>query len=195
MIKRKSTLDDRIMSIHALCVLLREISLKPKDYLGNEVLLRALTTQGNLAAFKDTSRGVVSMSLNHQKDLATRILGSYAALDSLRSTALREARKAAGLQSGKTKRGSKADLVMRLKIAETAAELIRCDLVLLQRAYDLRCTQAIAYATLAGPGVVEKCKREQREIDASFSLMRVSTSNKVRDIDSARRDRDARDPQ
>ncbi|OBU56151.1 hypothetical protein A9K70_17635 [Stenotrophomonas maltophilia] len=47
------------------------------------------------------------------------------------------------------------------------------DLLILQRAFDLRCVQARAYATKAGDMELRQCDAHQRELEASFRLRAI----------------------
>ena len=182
----------RNSSVHALAALLTDVAREPLKHLEDGRLVASLRTQGTLAAFHDRKRNICAMSLNHQKELAINVLGAYATLDSLRHSALKAIAKAKGLQNDKPSPGSRADLMHRLEIYKSAEAALRCDLTILQRAYDLRCAQAHSYAQAAGGAIVERCKKEQKEIDASFSLLRGTSSASVTNIDEAREARDAR---
>ena len=189
---RRTTLADRIRSTELLFQLLSEIVSAPSAYLSDSKLANALRNQSTLAAYASPARRIVPMCLNHQKELAIRVLGSYETLNTLRHSALTAIVKAAGRPAPAPGPGSKSDLKARLELAESSAETLRCDLVLLQRAFDARCSQALAYAHQIGPLAVEKWRREQKEIEATFSLMRSPRSNRVSNLDDARHARSAK---
>jgi len=109
------------------------------------------------------------MSLNHQKRVAERCFGSYDILDALRKNA-RRCSLSAKVRQDRTKQGSKADLQAKVKEIEHERVLLLQDLFILQRAYDLRCLQARTYAQAADTATQTRCLKEQRELDASFSL-------------------------
>jgi hypothetical protein len=111
------------------------------------------------------------MSLNHQKRIAEEVLGSYQFLDDLRKAA----RDASLAQQNRRERGNshtKRNLLTRVRELEQQNRLLRQDLFILQGAYDLRCTQARRYAAAGGDSMTALCAKEQREIEARFSLLR-----------------------
>jgi hypothetical protein len=92
----------------------------------------------------------------------------------------------ARIQRGKS--DTKAGLLNRVRDLEEQNRLLRQDLFILQRAYDLRCVQARHYAAASGETIKELCSKEQREIDASFSLRRKPKSDiTVIELDEGRR--------
>lgn len=185
-IRRSEVLAQRTLSIEKLARLLSEASTGGSSRTWSPEFHSALRTQGRLAAYVDSELGIVPMCLNTQKDLAIKILGSYKVLDDLRNKALDALERQSTLPASKSKHGSKEDLATKLRESEAREEALRCDLFVLQRAYDLRCSQARAYAESAGGAMVEKCKREQREVDASFSLLRIAEASNVASLESAR---------
>jgi len=120
------------------------------------------------------------MSLNHQRRLADEVLGSFGALDDLR----RSARDAIVHAIARVKRGNvrtKDGLLARVRELEADNQLLRQDLFVLQRAYDLRCQQARRYATAAGKSTLAMSEKEHAEIEATFSLRKkpIRTDNIV----------------
>lgn len=158
-------------SILALRQLLNSVALESAE--ADPALTEALRTQSLLAAYSDNDRGIVSMSLNHQKKIANEVLGSYDVIDSLRRRAL------AGTQASakNLKRRSTSTLNSqraRIKALETMVRALSQDLLILQRAFDIRCVQARAYATKAGDTELRQCDAHQRELEASFRLRTIN---------------------
>lgn len=165
-------------AIEALVGLLREALASSAFRSKSPELMEALRSQGSLARYSDAKRGVVSMSLNHQKRLASQALGSFSVLDELRRSVL----------SAVSDRGDVADkgrITTRDQLRERVSELERQrtlllqDLQTLQRAFDLRCRQARQYASKADQPTRSLCEREQREIEASFCLRQFPTTSNV----------------
>jgi len=169
-------------SIKALAELLRNVAERPNEYLKDNILRAALKSQGALAAFARPDLQIRQMSLNHQKLVATDALGAYSLLDVLRKGCA----EALTLSAGREIRGnrkSKAGLTSKVSQLESDRALLLQDLFILQRAYDLRCIQARSYAQSADKATQIRCSKEQKELDASFSLRRKPiTSGKVVDI-------------
>ncbi|QDL29826.1 hypothetical protein EGM71_19455 [Stenotrophomonas maltophilia] len=68
----------------------------------------------------------------------------------------------------------------RILALEAMVKALSQDLFILQRAFDLRCLQARAYATKAGDAELRQCDTHQRELEASFRLRTLSLpSDKV----------------
>ncbi|WP_440224957.1 hypothetical protein ACQQ2N_06875 [Dokdonella sp. MW10] len=116
------------------------------------------------------------MSLNHQKKIAALALSDYKVVDNFR----RNAKKAIDSLSVKERKAKLSGTIRfeeRLREAERELSLLREDLLLLQRAYDIRCAQARRYANAAGDKLLTICNKEQREIDATLSAIRNRRSN------------------
>lgn len=157
-------------SILALRQLLNNVVLESTEV--DPALSEALRTQSLLAAYSSYDRGIVSMSLNHQKKTANEVLGSYDVLDSLRRRAL--GRMQASVKSPKQRGTSTlASQRGRIKALEAMVRALSQDLLILQRAFDLRCVQARAYATKAGDMELRQCDAHQRELEASFRLRAI----------------------
>jgi hypothetical protein len=166
---RRRQLD--LVGVNALADLLRNVASKPEDYAENSALQSALRSQGALAKYSDPRLSLRPMSLNHQRAIAEEALGSFRTLDSLRRAAIESLRVArAQLKRGNAR--TKEGLHARVHELEGEVSLLKQDLAVLQRAYDLRCLQARAYAAEANNQVQTRCAKEQREIDVSFSLLR-----------------------
>jgi hypothetical protein len=164
-----------LLSVQSLAELLRQVANEPDRYLQDTTVHAALRSQGALAKLSLPDRAVVPMSLNHQKRMAEEGLGGYSMLDDLRSAA-RSALAGAQARVQRGKSDTKAGLLNRVRDLEEQNRLLRQDLFILQRAYDLRCVQARHYAAASGETIKELCRKEQREIDASFSLRRKPKS-------------------
>lgn len=179
-----------LASIRALVEYLRKISQNPSAYLQIDGLKHALKSQGRLAKLAIPDSGIHGMSLNHQSKLAGELpeLGGYPALDALRRAALEAlTTELVRAQRGNTR--SKEGLLARIREVEADNMLLKQDLALLQRAFDLCCIQARNYAAQAGGATIALCAKEQREINASFSLRRkpVDDASNVVAIDKAKR--------
>ena len=164
-----------LLSVQSLAEFLRQVATEPDRYLQDTMVHAALRSQGALAKLSLLDRAIVPMSLNHQKRVAEEGLGGYSILDALRSAA-RSSLAAAHARTQRGKSDTKAGLMARVRDLEEQNRLLRQDLFILQRAYDLRCIQARHYAAASGETIKELCRKEQREIDASFSLRRKPKS-------------------
>lgn len=176
-----------LLSAQSLAEFLRQVATEPDRYLRDTTVQAALRSQGALAKLSLPDRAIVPMSLNHQKRMAEEGLGGYSMLDELRRTA----RSSLAAAQARTQRGNsdtKAGLLTRVRDLEEQNRLLRQDLFILQRAYDLRCIQARHYAAASGETIKDLCTKEQREIDASFSLRRKPKSDiKVVELEEGRR--------
>jgi len=176
-----------LLSVQSLAEYLRQVATEPDGYLQDTAVQAALRSQGALAKLSLPDRAIVPMSLNHQKRMAEEGLGGYSMLDELRITA-RGSLAAAQARIQRGKSDTKAGLLTRVRDLEEQNRLLRQDLFILQRAYDLRCIQARHYAAASGETIKELCRKEQREIDASFSLRRKPKSDiTVIELDEGRR--------
>lgn len=159
-------------SVLNLAEMLREAASSPIENIDAELLQR-LKSQGALASYSNSAKGVVRMSLNHQKAVAMRSLGGYGALDRLRKLALRATQaKTSGVKK-RTHRG-KESIETELRALKLERQALLHDLFLIQRAYDLRCQQARRYAAAVGGNTIELCQKEQSELDAGLALRQVN---------------------
>lgn len=165
-------------SIHALLAFLTRVCDRARDYVSDAGLARALASQGALAKYAEPTLRIQAMSLNHQKKVASRALGSYGVLDALRVSA-RDAVRAAHAPKAPRRTGTRAILRERIRELEAERAILLEDLFILQRAYDLRCVQARTYAGAADASTQLRCAKEQKEVDTSFSLRhkRVPSTN------------------
>lgn len=159
-------------AIKALCEFLGSIISRPNEYSSDRDLMSALASQGAMAAWSHPASGVQCMSLNHQKKVANACLGDWRELDRLRVRA-RDALLEIRARKQPRAARSRESLIAKAQELEKAVRALKEDLFILQRAYDLRCIHARHYAEVGGPSTVALCNREQREVDASFSLRRM----------------------
>jgi hypothetical protein len=188
--KRAARRQADLASIKALATYLLDISRNPSAFLHIGDLKHTLRSQGRLAKLEVPEANIRGMSLNHQSKLADELpdLGGYTALNALRLSAL-EAITAQEVRASRGNTRSKEGLLARVRELEADNLLLKQDLALLQRAFDLRCIQARNYAEKAGEAILALCTKEQRELYASFSLRRkaVDETSNVVDIDKANR--------
>ena len=168
-------------SIRALRTLLQKIIENPSEYTQEYAVLAMLSSQGAMAKFRRADLEIKAMSLNHQKAMAVLAIGDYQQIDRLRRSASREIELEKKRNAYKRK-NTKSDLATKNQRLEHELVRLREDLVLLQRAYDLRCSQARNYANEAGQAILAQCNKEQREIDVSLSSLKnraKQTSNVI----------------
>lgn len=167
--------EHHIHSVQALHNLLTTSIAEPEATLA--ALRMAATSQTSLAKFCEPSLNIVPMSLNHQKRVAAFVLGSYGRLDRLRI-------QLKGLFAPKsmrdqTSRAERSSIFQLKKVHEQKMVALLQDIYILQRAYDLRCAQALNYAAIAGQSTLDLARKEQAELDASFRLLREAPNRKV----------------
>ena len=182
--KRAEKRSADVQSIQALVLLLKTVCDRAQDYVSNATVACALASQGALAKYAEPALRIHAMSLNHQKKMANRAFGSYRVVDSLR-VAARDALRAAQAPKDPRRTVTRATLRERIRALETEREILLEDLFILQRAYDLRCLQARLYAGAADPSTQLRCAKEQKEVDASFSLRNRRTLSNVHFLESA----------
>jgi hypothetical protein len=162
-----------LASVIALSELLKRIADDPTLLSTDPTLANALRSQGKLAKYERASAGIVAMSLNHQRAICdlSNLLGGYGSLNELRISALQELH----LHEQRGRRGNsrtKPGLTQKVTDLEHQIMRLKQDLIQLQRAYDIRCSQARHYANEAGTTVRAICDKEQAELDAMFSIRR-----------------------
>lgn len=169
MSRRKGISDWVEASVTAVWDLLQSVTLDPAPFLADQSLRKALSSQGALAAYVDTERGIRPSALNTLKAAAdVAIKGGFAALDQSR---LRARDALDGARAPKRGGDTKQGLSERVKALEQENLVLLQDLFLLQRAFDVRCAQARRYAEASKqPSVVELCRKEQREIEVGLSI-------------------------
>lgn len=165
-------------SIEELLKLLGNVAEEPGAHASNAKLLSALNSQGGLAAYGDSARKIVAMSLNHQKKLAADCGIGFAKVDEMRRRARDAMAKFPKLPS-QPRKNTRAELEARYAMVKMELQTREEDMLTLQRAYSLRCKQARVYARRAGAATVAMCDREQEELDLSLGLMRRHGSNVV----------------
>lgn len=179
------SIDPRIerntRSVFALRDLLREIIQNPCSFADNEILIKALESQGAISKLSDTGRGILASSLNTVKRVSNHVLeGGFDALDSLRTAASDsiDEHKAKMQQSPKT---TKASLQIELQENKKTLQQILEDLFLVTAALDKSMKQSRSYAKrAASPAVLALCEREQRDLLASLSMCKTPTTYKRR---------------
>jgi hypothetical protein len=166
---KRSTKED-ISSLTALVELLRAVV--SGIYEPDDQLCKAVRSQSSLAAYSRPDGTVVSMSLNHQKLTANAVLGGFSVLDRLRREALSslELNQRAGAARTRTTR---KDVENSLAALKRENQILREDLFLMQRAFDIRCSQARRYALAAGEPTISVCAKEQLELDRGLSVRRI----------------------
>lgn len=181
--KTRIALRERnVLSIKALESLLKQVCADPKAFRGDEKLIRAVSSQGALAALRREESKIYPVSLNHQKSVAEEVLGGFDILDRLRKGA-KSALSRNGGEGARSNTKDKTGLTERVRELEEEEASILEDLILLQKAFDTRCIQARNYAKAAGPTFVALCAKEQKELDAFLSrLNKPAGTNKVVDI-------------
>jgi hypothetical protein len=174
--------SERVASVKNLIALLSEAKASPDQFAADEAFLRALGSQGALAALSVPDRQVSPMSLNHQKAIAESLGSGFSALDTLR----KETKAAIAKSLKRTRRPSRdiEKLNDEIRRLEKELQLTRQDLWITQRAYDTRCRQASNYPTTGA--MAELCKKEQRETDASLSLTRSRWHSNVTNLEDTR---------
>lgn len=176
--RSKSRIESRdCASVLRLAEMLRS-AISAQTTTSMEQLLRgSLRSQGRLAKYSSPDGNIVSMSLNHQKSVATRCLGSYEVLDQLRRAARSAAKGDVKGRAPDRLRPTRRDLEQRIKQLERQCQILREDLFLQQRAYDVRCAQARRYALAGGAHTLVLCDKEQRELDTGLSLRKGAPSS------------------
>ena len=164
-------------SMLALNKLLTKVIAEPEKYLCDEAIVAALATQSSMAKFESEELGIVASSINTLKRISeSELEGGFAALDSLRSTAL-----------DKWKVLQQASLKRKTRLYEVQAELVQIKAQLkiaqqdnwtISNAFRKSLRQAKYYAKQASdPHVLALCEREQKELWAMFSLRRKDQSD------------------
>lgn len=175
-------------SLRSLLELLEDARRDAGKHSADDSLISALKSQGALAKYSNQDRSIKGMSLNHQKRIAGIVLGHYEILDAARKAA-RSAILSFRERELRGKVRSKARMAIRVSELEEELRVLRQDMFILQRAFDIRCLQARRYAAEASLVVQNLCAKEQKEIVATLSLrQRSSLESNVVSLD-ARRER------
>ena len=170
---RQAKRDSDIASMHSLVKLLREVESAPGLFIEDPSLRSALRSQGALAKHGISDRSIVAMSLTHQRLIANLSVG-FDELDRRRRAALKAIDREVSVRQKHGASRRKKGLEMKIGELEAHLMTLKLDLALLQRAFDIRSHQARHYASLAGADIIALCKKEQRELDATFSLRRTA---------------------
>jgi len=175
-------------SIRALLELLEDARRDAGKHSADDSLISALRSQGAMAKYSNQERLIKGMSLNHQKRIAGVVLGQYEILDAARKAA-RNAILSFREREARGKVRSKTRMAIRISELEEELRILRQDMFILQRAFDIRCLQARRYAAEASLVVQNLCAKEQKEIVATLSLrQRSSLQSNVVSLE-ARRDK------
>lgn len=186
-LKGKARRQRDISSVKRSLELLSEAVADPAAFTSDRRLEDAVSSQGALAKLSDKDRNIIAMSLNHQRKVAEELPGGFLALDRLRRAvkcALESQKARERPASGTSKLGLKARIVE----LEALVLSLQQDLIIVQRAYDHRCAQARSYAKGASAAILALCEKEQKELEATFSLRSVHSTpdGKVVSIETAR---------
>jgi hypothetical protein len=164
--------DRHRKSLVALEAFLKEVCAKPRDFTADEELCTALKSQGALASLERTDRGIMPGSINTFKRNADVILGGFSALDGLRL----KAKAAIDALKERPRRayGTRGALEAEASELRRELETLREDLVISTQVIGLALQQGRSYADSAGPDVVARCQKEQRQLLA-FLATRTNT--------------------
>lgn len=168
----RPTTQQRSKSLQALLELLHECASAPKRYLDSSISAH-LDSQGQLARFEDPARGISHCSLNTMKTTAKFLLpGGFDTVNDAREKAHQAIRNAQ--RPTTPKRASSGRIALQAQIQDVRQELQIAlqDLLLLQRAYRIRCKQARSYAADSNnPAILARCEAEQRQSDLGLTLV------------------------
>lgn len=163
----------------ALVGLLADVVARPHAYEDDKGLTAALSSQGALAGYSNSSLGILRVSLNAQKSIAEEILNrGFSELNELRVAAKRAVRSSVELNRS-VRSGTRADLRTQLAAEREKVEQLRCDLLLLTWALKRVIVQARSYARESDKRqLIARCQKEQSEL-----LLLIE--NRVRLVDKA----------
>lgn len=160
-------------SVRKLRAYLLGILKEPANYLDDETLRKALSSQGALARLHLPEAGVTPMSLNTAKRAARDALdGGYVEIDRLRldcAEALAAARLASAARST---RETRQNLRRRAELAEQQVQLLSEDLQLATGLIRECMRQARTYAKRADAATQSLCEKEQRNALRTLGLLR-----------------------
>ena len=170
-------MDKRIeksnQSLLALSSLLREVINHPETYIHDQQLNTAFNSQGALAKFSNTSKGIFSLSINTQKRIADSIInGGYEGLNKSRINALL-ALESSLHTNKKPNKETKAGLLLVNQQLEKEMQSIRHDLLLLTLAFEKSLRQGAVYASRSDSPTQALCKKEQRELLDMLTLRNI----------------------
>lgn len=148
--------------------LLKTVCEKPSGFVDDAALREALKSQGAFAKFSRSEMGIEGSSINTQKRHGYVILGGFDALDGLRLKA--KALVDAQAERSTRRYGSRANLEQSIRELREEVESLREDLMLSTQVISLALGQGRSYAKEAGPGVVARCQREQKELLAFMTM-------------------------
>lgn len=164
-------MQQRSASLQALLELLRECASVPSRYAGAPIASH-LESQGQLARFEDPARGIRPCSLNTMKTTAKFLLpGGFDTVNDAREEAYQAIRNTQPRIAPKRASTGRVALQAQIQEARQELQIALQDLLLLQRAYRIRCKQARSYAVDSNnPAIVARCEAEQRQSDLGLTL-------------------------
>lgn len=168
-------LDKRVVrntqSVVALHDFLLDVTKNPTKYIKNEKLLETLKSQGGLARYENDDL-IRKTSINTLKRIAAdSIPGGYRELDRLRRAAL-DAISRQSKAFEKINNFSKDGLQKKVQQLKNERQSLLEDLTLLTSIFEASLRQSRDYAGKADEATTERCRREQRELLAKFSLVK-----------------------
>ncbi|WP_321891566.1 hypothetical protein [Burkholderia cenocepacia] len=152
--------------------LLKDVASTPAKYLDNQVVRKAIATQGNLAKLRHDQYGIVSMALNtlkaHANDFQSH---GWSELDILRLHALKQVNSVPN--PDKTpKPGTKADLANRVLILTKERDNALEDLKILTDAVYRAMRNARSYASDSHrTDLIQRCAQDEVELRAMLSVL------------------------
>lgn len=168
-----------IRSVKATQSLLRSIAAKPAEFLSDSTLAGALSSQGSLAKHVDESRGIVAMSLNTQKLVAEKALGSYDLIDRLRRGAL-EALENEQIKAASSNKSTKSGLLLRVAELEGEVNELQGDLGQLTHAFARLVSLGRSLTDEIGtPSALTRWQKELRSVEGGLSLCKKPIKTNV----------------
>ena len=172
-----SRLANHAHSLQTLKVLLHEVITSPTQFLINEDLRKALSSQGALAKFSDSARGIYPMALNTLKRrCADTSPECFTELEVLRKRALTALQK----QLQKTSpppRNRKSELTAKNEELRQKNQSLKEDLLKLTMLFERSLQQGLYYAENSKPVIIALCKKEQKELLALFNHRKRLTND------------------
>lgn len=164
-------MQQRSASLQALLALLYECVSEPSRHV-NDSIASHLETQGDLARFDDPNRGISACSLNTMKSTAKFLLdGGFDTVNMARIKAYQAIQLSQHAIAPKRTSTARVALQAQIQAVRKELQIALQDLLLLQRAYRIRCKQARSYALESNnPSIVARCDAEQRQSDLGLSL-------------------------
>lgn len=171
------------LSVLSLQRLLSDIINDPISYSSNELLQKALCSQGALSKHSDNARNICPSSINTLKRIADSIVdGGFKSIDSLRIQAAQaiENSKSRDIAHRKT---SKLHLIGKVEELKSENLILKESLHLLTHAFHKAITQGASYAISSDkPEILDICRKEQKQLLISLSLIKTPIGNNVVNI-------------